>query len=106
MEIIYIKIGLAIIFTLSVIGKLTGKSKSTFEKAGYSQAVMYAIAIAEIILTVMLFTKYELLAALGLLAIIGGAIFTLFQQKAKPARYVLAIITTILLSVLLYFFIG
>ena len=35
MEVIIIKIVLAVIFTLSVIGKLAGKTKSTFENAGY-----------------------------------------------------------------------
>ena len=62
---------------------------------------MYATAIAEIIFTVGLFTKYELCAAVGLLAIIGGAVFTLFRQKVKPAKYTLVLITAILLIALL-----
>jgi hypothetical protein len=103
MEIISIKIGVAIIFTLAAIGKLTGKTKSTFEKAGYRREVMHATAIAETILIVVLFTKYELLAALGLLAIIGGALLTLVRQRAKPGKYAMATIATILLSVLVYF---
>ena len=103
METIYLKIGLAIIFTLAVIGKLTGKTKSTFEKSGYSLKVMYAIAISEIIFTVMLFTKFELYATLGLLAIMGGAFFTLLRQKEEPKKYSMAIITTVLLSLLVYF---
>lgn len=105
MDILYLKIGLAITFTLSVIGKLTGNTYSTFEKAGYSKALMYATAVAEIILTALLFTKYELFAALGLLAIIGGALYTLFRQGAKPAKYSLAGITAVLLLVLLIYFI-
>ncbi|NJO91428.1 MAG: hypothetical protein HC831_22550, partial [Chloroflexia bacterium] len=87
------------IFALAVIAKLTGKTKPTFEKAGYGLKGMYAIAIAEIGFTAMLFSMYDLLAALGLLAIIGGAFFTLFKQKAKPSEYIMATITTILLAV-------
>ena len=96
-----IKIVLAVIFALAVVGKLTGKTKSTFEYAGYSLKVMYATAIAEIIFTVALFTRYELFAAVGLLAIMGGAVFTLFRQKAKPAKYTLALVTAALLIALL-----
>src|SRR6185436_18608243 len=101
MEMIIIKIVLALIFTLSVVGKLTGKTKSTFENAGYSLTIMYATAIAEILFTVGLFTRYELISTLSLLAIMGGAIFTLFRQKVKPAKYTLALITSALLIVLL-----
>jgi len=101
MEVTIIKIVLAVIFTLSVVGKLTGKTKSTFENAGYSLHIMYAIAMAEIILTVGLFTKYELFSAVGLLAIMGGAAFTLFRQKVKPSKYTLALIAAGLLIALL-----
>lgn len=98
---IIIKIVLAVIFTLSVIAKLTGKTKSVFEEAGHSMGVMYTTAIAEIILTIGLFTKYELLATVGLLVIMGGAVFTLFRLKVKPAKYSMALVTGILLLVLL-----
>jgi nicotinamide riboside transporter PnuC len=100
MEVTIIKIVLAVIFTLSVAGKLTGKTKSTFENAGYSPIVMYATTIAEIILTVGLFTRFEMISIVGLLAIIGGAIVTLFRQKAKPSNYSLALITAALLIAL------
>ena len=101
MEATIIRIVLAVIFTLSVVGKLTGKTKSTFENAGYSPTVMYATAIAEILFTVGLFTRYELFSTIGLLAIIGGAVFTLFRQRVKPAKYTLALIAAVLLIVLL-----
>jgi hypothetical protein len=101
MEVIIIKIVLAVIFTLSVVGKLTGKTKSTFENAGYSPIIMYATAIAEILFTVGLFTRYELFSTIGLLGIIGGAVFTLFRQRVKPAKYSLALITAVLLIALL-----
>lgn len=100
---IIIKVVLVVIFTLAVIGKLTGKTKSTFENAGYSPAVMYATAIAEIVFTVGLFTGYELFAALGLLAVIGGAFMALKRQKAKPVHYALPVITALLLLALLVF---
>lgn len=101
MESTIIRIVLAVIFTLSVVGKLTGKTKSTFENAGYTLKVMYAIAIAEIIFTVGLFTRYQLFAAVGLLAIMSGAVFTLFRQRVKPAKYTLALIAGVLLIALL-----
>ena len=101
MEETIIKIVLAIIFTLSVAGKLTGKTKSTFENAGYGPGMMYATAIAEVLLTVGLFTRYQLFSTVGLLAIIGGAVFTLFRQRVRPAKYTLALITAAFLVVLL-----
>jgi hypothetical protein len=101
MEVTIIKIVLAVIFTLSIAGKLTGKTKSTFENAGYSSIVMHATAIAEIIFIVGLFTRYELFSIIGLLAIIGGAVFTLFHQKVKPAKYSLALMAAVLLIALL-----
>ena len=101
METFYIKIILTVIFTLAVLGKLTGKTKSTFEQAGYGREEMYAVAMGEILFTILLFSKYELIAAFGLLAIIGGALFTLFRLKASPAHYSLASAAAILLIVLL-----
>ncbi len=98
---IIIKIVLAVIFTLSVAGKLTGKTRSTFENAGYCPIIMYATAIAEIIFTAGLFTRYDLFSAVGLLAIIGGAVYTLFRQKANPSHFVLPLITAVILIVLL-----
>jgi len=86
MEITIIKIVLAAIFALAVAGKLTGKTRSTFENAGFSPAVLYATAFSEIVFTIGLFTGYELFSALGLLAIIGGAFISLILQKAKSCR--------------------
>ncbi|MCW5921570.1 MAG: hypothetical protein KIS77_04445 [Saprospiraceae bacterium] len=101
MEVIVIKVALAVIFGLAIIGKLTGKTKPTFEKAGFGPAAVYLTAVAEVIFTVGLYTKFELIAALGLLAIIGGGAVALFRQHAKPAQYVLLVVTAILLLALL-----
>lgn len=101
MQMIIIKIMLAAIFALSVVGKLSGKTMSTFENAGYSPKVMYSTAIAEIIFTMGLFSRYEWVSTVGLLLIMSGAIFTLFRQRAKPAKYSLALITAVLLILLL-----
>ena len=101
MEINIIKAVLALIFVFSVLGKVTGKTKLVFEKSGYGTGIMYVTAMAEIILTVGLFTKYELYASVSLLAIIGGAVFTLIRLKVKPAKYIMALVTAILLLVLL-----
>lgn len=98
-----IKIALALIFALSVVSKLTGKTKSTFENAGYPPIIMYATAAAEVILTVGLFTRYDMLSTAGLLAIMAGAVITLFLQKVKPAKYSLSLITVALLISLLVF---
>jgi hypothetical protein len=105
MEILFLKTSLTILFALAVTGKVTGKTKSTFEKAGYSHEVIYAVAIAEIVLVIALFTRYELLATLCLLAIIAGAFFTLGRLGVKPVKYTMVIIASILLTALLYFLI-
>lgn len=102
METLIVKIVLAIIFTLAVIGKLTGKTKTTFEKAGYGPAMMYATAAAEVIFTIGLFTKYEWFAATGLLVIIAGGIVTLLRQKAKPVQITLPVVTALLLLGLVF----
>ena len=101
MEVTIIKIVLALIFTLSVVAKLTGKTKSTFENAGYNPLIMYSIAIVEIIFTIGLFTRYELFAAVGLLGIMGGAVFTLIRHKVKFSKFTLALVTAGLLITLL-----
>ncbi len=103
MEITIIKIVLAVTFTSAVAGKLTGKTKSTFENAGFSPVLMYSIAIAEIVFTVGLFTRYELFAAFGLLAIICGALFALIRQKAKQSHYALPVVTALLLLAMIGF---
>lgn len=94
---IYITTG---IFSLAILGKLTGKTKPTFDKAGYGPYFMYALALAELMLTVGLFTEYALYAIIGLLVIMLGAIFTLFRQKAKPQQYILSIVAISLLLTL------
>jgi hypothetical protein len=69
------------IFGLAVFAKLSGKTKSTFDKAGLNPLFMYGIAFAEIILSIGLFTSYDLYAIIGLLGILAGAVFTLYSQK-------------------------
>jgi urea transporter len=100
MELI-IKIVLAVIFGLAAIAKFSGKTKATFEKAGYSRIFMYATALAEVLFSIGLFTPYDLLAVLGLIAIIAGAIVTLIQQQVPPVKYGMAALSFILLSTLL-----
>ncbi|NJO25505.1 MAG: hypothetical protein HC867_06695 [Bacteroidia bacterium] len=102
MEITIIKAVLAVIFASAFFVKIKGKSKLVFEQAGYAMEVMYAIGVAELILAVALFTKYELLATIGLLGIMGGALFTLIKLKEKPSHYILSIVTITLLLVLLW----
>lgn len=101
METIIIKAILAVIFGLAVFVKITGKTKPVFEQAGYTTGVMYATGFAELILAVALFTKYDMLATIGLVVVMGGALFTLIKLKEKPSHYILPIVTIILLLVLL-----
>ncbi|HEU4792012.1 MAG TPA: hypothetical protein VFS71_20170 [Flavobacterium sp.] len=95
--IIYIITG---IFGLAILTKLTGKSASTFDKAGYNHYFMYWLALAELVLTICLFTEYVLYSIIGLLVIMLGAIFTLFRQKVKPQQYILSIVAISLLLTL------
>jgi lysylphosphatidylglycerol synthetase-like protein (DUF2156 family) len=85
------------IFCLAILGKLTGKTKATFEKAGYSYYFMYGLAVVELVLTVGLFSQYDLYSIIGLLIIMLGAVFTLFRQNAKPQHYILSIVAISLL---------
>ena len=95
-----IKIALVIIFGLAALAKFSGKAKDTFKKSGYSRPFMYATAIAEVLFSVGLFTQYDSWAIIGLLAIIVGAIVTLIRQHVTPAKYGMAVLSLILLSVL------
>ncbi|MCA0234560.1 MAG: DoxX family protein [Bacteroidetes bacterium] len=101
MEII-LKYIIASIFTLAILGKVTGKTKPTFKKSGYSQWFMYSVALAEFFLTISLFTAYDIYATIGLIGILGGAIFTLFYQKSPPNKYIMALVTMFLLIVLFF----
>lgn len=84
MEILIIKISLALIFTLAVIGKLTGWAKPIFLNTGFSLMLMYVTAACEVLFTIMLFTEFELLAIIGLLTIVGGQYLLLFVKKQNP----------------------
>jgi hypothetical protein len=88
------------IFGLAILGKLTGKTKATFDKAGYSPYFMYGLALAELFLTIGLFTHYALYSTIGLQVIMLGAIVTLLRQKAKPQQYILSIVAISLLLTL------
>lgn len=96
-----IKIVLVIIFSLAALAKLVGKSKEDFKKSGYGLPFMYATAVAEILFAIGLFSKYELSVAIGMVAILVGAIVTLILQRAKPARYAMAVLSLVLVSVLI-----
>lgn len=93
---------LAIIFGLAALAELTGKTKNTFKKSGYSDIFMYATAFAEILFSIGLFTAFDLWAVIGLSAIIMGAIVTLIRQHETPVKYGMAILSLILLSTLFY----
>jgi hypothetical protein len=97
-----IKIVLAIIFALAVVAKLSNKSKDVFEKSGYGLAFMYAIAFAQIVFAIGLFTRYDLWAAIGLFVIMVGAFVTLIRQHVAPANYILAVLSLVLLTSLLF----
>lgn len=96
-----IKIALAIIFGLASLAKFLGKTKDTFQKSGYNASFMYGVAVAEIVLSVGLFTQFDVWAAAGLLAISIGAIVTLVKQRVSHKKYGMAVLSLILLYVLL-----
>ncbi|MEY8760598.1 hypothetical protein [Chryseobacterium tongliaoense] len=91
---------IAFIFGLAMISKLVGKSKSTFQKAGYSTASMYVVAVLQVMLTAGLFTQYALWSAIGLLLIMAGVFYTLIKIKKTWQSYILAVLSIVLLVVL------
>lgn len=92
---------IAFIFSLAMISKLMGKSKPTFQKAGYSTASMYIVAVLQAILTAGLFTQYyALCSAIGLLLIMAGVFYTLIKIKETWQSYILAVLVTVLLVAL------
>ena len=95
-----IKIVLAVIFGLAALAKFAGKMKDTFEKSEYDLRFMYAIAFAEILFSVGLFTQHDLLAIIGLLTIICGALTTLIRQHMPVAKYGMAFLALIFLIAL------
>lgn len=102
MELI-LKYIIAAIFGLAIFAKLTGKTRPTFDKAGYSPYFMYGIALAELVLSIGLFTPFAFYATIGLLLLMLGALLTLMRQKAKLNEYILTIVTTGLLLTLFWF---
>ena len=96
-----IKIILAIIFGLAVFAKLSGKAKDVFEKSGYGLPFMYATAFAEVVFIIGLFTRYDMVSAMGLVAIMLGAIVTLIRQRVTPEKYAMTTLSLVLLSALL-----
>ncbi|WP_241285553.1 DoxX family protein [Chryseobacterium arthrosphaerae] len=91
---------IAFIFSLAMISKLMGKSKPTFQKAGYSMGFMYVVAVLQATLTAGLFTPYALWSAIGLLLIMAGVFYTLIKIKESWQSYILAVLATVLLLAL------
>ncbi|WP_426482196.1 hypothetical protein [Chryseobacterium sp. R2ACT005] len=91
---------IAFIFGLAIISKLVGKSKFTFQKAGYSTTSMYVVAVLQATFTAGLFTQYALWSAIGLLLIMIGIFYTLIKIKETWQNYILAVLSTVLLVAL------
>ena len=96
-----IKIGLATIFGLVAIAKLSGKSKEIFEKTGYTRARMYTSTFAEVLCSVGFFTQYDLWALFGFLTIIVKSIRALIILRVRPAKYGMAVLPLDLLLTLM-----
>jgi len=96
-----LKIAIATIFGLAALSKLSGKTKATFEHAGYGRGLMYVTAFAEVLFSAGLFTQYDLWALIGLLTIIVGAIVTLIRQQVRAAKYGMAVLSLVLLLALM-----
>ena len=92
-----IKIGIAIIFALAVIAKLSGKLKSEYEEWNLGANFMYGLAAVETICIIGLFTPYEHLSSYIMLMIMIGALFTLISKREPLKRLVTALIASGLL---------
>jgi hypothetical protein len=95
-----IKIALTVIFGLAALAKFVGKMKDTFQESQYGLRLMYAVAFAEILFSVGLFTQHDLLAIVGLLTIIFGALVTLIRHHMAVAKYGMAFLALVLLIAL------
>ena len=92
---------LVAIFSLAILGKLSGKLKPKYLEWGYGIPFMYALSVAELIGLIGLFTRYNQYAAYFLLAIMGGALFTLLKNRESWKAYLLMLLATVLLGLLL-----
>jgi len=91
------------LFGLAIVAKLSGKLKEKYIDWGYGTTFMYALAIAELVAAIGLFTHYNRYAAWFLLAIMGGAFFTLIRHQENWKAYLLPLLTTVLLGLFLLF---
>ncbi|MBT8220744.1 MAG: DoxX family protein [Bacteroidia bacterium] len=95
--ILILKIGIAAIFALAVLGKISGKMDDAYSKWKIGKGFMYGIGAAEVIGVVGLFTKFDQWAAYLLLAIMVGAVFTLVSNREPLKEYVMAGLASALL---------
>ena len=96
-SILIIKIAIAAIFAIAVIGKLSGKMDDAYSKWNIGKGFMYGIGVAEVIGIVGLFTKYDQWSAYLLLAIMVGAVFTLISNREPLKEYIMAGLASALL---------
>jgi len=89
---------LVAVFSLAILGKLSGKLKPKYLEWGYGIPFMYALAVGELMGLIGLFTSYNQYAAWFLLAIMGGALFTLLKNKEPWKAYLLMLFATVLLG--------
>lgn len=89
------------IFTLAILGKLSGKLTDKYTQWGYGKQFMYVLAIAELLAVGGLFTRYNQYPAWFLVAIMGGAFFTLIRNRENWKRYLLPLFASLLLGLYL-----
>ncbi len=98
----YLLGGLALIFGLAILGKLSGRLVEQYQKWNYGKGFMYGLAGIEGIGLAGLFTPFYQYAAYLLLAIMLGAFFTLIKNKENWKSYFMPLLATILLGLLLF----
>lgn len=91
------------LFSFAVFLKFSGKLKDEYIKWGYGTTFMYALGVVELTAVVGLFTQYAQYAAWFLLALMGGAMFTLLRNGEPGKAFGPSIIGTLLLGSFLYF---
>lgn len=91
------------VFSIAVLGKISGKLKGKYTAWGYGIPFMYALAGVELVALAGLFSRYANYAAWFLLAIMVGAFFTLIKNRENWKAYFMPLLATILLGIYILF---
>ena len=100
-----LKIMVTLVFVAAAVLKFTGKNAPDWERWGYSQQLMYATAVAEIVSVVLLWWPgLEVVGAVIMALVLLGALATLLRHHesashiALPALTLAAVLAILFLS--------